>query len=309
MRSAPLLLLALLVACDDSDDRPSTTRVAPDVVITVDNAVDVARAVTRAAFDPANVGYLCVDFLRIPPPAPPTPPPAVLPALVVQTIFGPSGGEATYTWDDRDDSGGYTTGDTFTIGFLDYAAEGLVLNGTAVIDQVFMDGDPVDNETWIVNGRLSLFGVGVGIGTATYTLNVDLPFRYESRQIVRLLTLTLPSDFVYGPYELQQGSLVGRNEYPLLFRKAQVASGQLRDATLGGVVDFRIEGVMSGFTFFADPDQGTLDVAGAANTRIELQPAGDFVNVDIRVFGPDADGDEALLDTLQVPWSTLLPMP
>jgi hypothetical protein len=123
--------LALLAACSGGGSQAQVATATPNVTITAANAVAVAGAAYEAAYMPARLARLVLAFVEVDTPAAP---PGGSPAIVTQVVTGPDGGEATFTWNDVDRNGEYTTGDAFTIDFAGYAAAGLTLDGVATLE-------------------------------------------------------------------------------------------------------------------------------------------------------------------------------
>jgi hypothetical protein len=218
------------------------------------------------------------------------------------TIPGPEGGEAVFSWEDRDLGGFYNTGDVVSISLDSYGADGLVLDGGMVIDNIVSFGElPNPIGTWIANADLYLLSLSVQIGAQTTVLNLTLPFRLERRVIVQLFDCVLPENVTMGPIELQQGNRMSR--YDSDEEVSYIFDGEVFSETLDGVLHYETDGVLGGFPFFPDPILGVMRVDGAVPSVMEIE-FGFFV-LEIRV---DEDGDEEFETTIMSNMAELLPM-
>jgi hypothetical protein len=303
MRVAPLVLLVCFAAgCDSSDSPPPPPApLTPTVPIDAGNALDVAQAAVRAAFDIQRVAFIGATFLLTDPPEPPATP-ATSPLTLSTTIPGPEGGEAVFSWEDRDLGGFYNTGDVITLSLDAYGADGLVLDGGMVIDNIVSFGElPNPIGTWIANADLYLLSLSVQVGAATQVLNLTLPFRLERRVIVQLFDCVLPENITWGPIELQKGNRMSR--YDSEEEVSYIFDGDVFSTPLDGVLHFETDGVLGGFPFFPDPILGVMRVDGLAPSVMEVE-FGFFV-LEIRV---DEDGDDEFETSIMSSMMELLPM-
>ncbi|MCU0867231.1 MAG: hypothetical protein MUC36_25905 [Planctomycetes bacterium] len=296
-------LLVALAACSGGGGNAAAVQPSPSVVITADNAREVASSAWRGAFDLIAIGRLCGAFLQIAPPSPPTPAaaPGSAPAIITQTISGPDGGNAIFTWDDRDRDATYTSGDQFTIGFADYAASGLLLTGACVFDDVRIQGNVLTGLGWILQARMDLIGLVVTRGASVTPWNGSFPFGREKRTTVDLLSVAVERGVAIGQRVLAAGSVMARNDYVLDFRMGLSATGRLDDAALGGVLEFASKGVLTGLSALPDPSTGAFEVRGAAGSMLVVVPV-DFFNAELQV---DADGDGEFETVIPVEWAEL----
>lgn len=303
MRPSIVCIGAVLAACDSGGNGGSSTTVelAATVKITVDNALDVAQAAVRAAFDIQRVAYVGAGFLLMPPPEPPEPPTGnTQPATLTVPVNGPLGGTASFSWTDADGDEKYSTGDGFTITFDEYGDDGVILSGSIVLRDAMLDGLVPSEGTWIVLADLELLGLAVTVGAETWTLNTRLPIRLENRQIVQLFELTLPRDVEFGPYVLKGGNRMDR--YESSETVTTIFDGAVFVEALDGLLRFETSNLLTGFPFFPDPTDGLLTVYGSEGSLLEIQPL--FFQLEIRV---DENGDEQFEATLTSSWQDLLP--
>lgn len=297
------VLSVAVAACSGGGSAAPAVQPGASVVITADNAREVASSAWRAAFDLVAIARLCGAFLQIAPPSPPASAttPGSAPAIITQTISGPDGGNAIFTWDDRDRDATYTSGDQFTIGFADYAASGLLLTGACVFDDVQIQGDVLTGLGWLLQARMDLMGLVVTRGDSVTPWNGSFPFRREKRTTVDLLSVAVERGVAIGQRVLAAGSAMARNDYVLDFRMGLSATGRVDDASLGGVLEFASKGVLTGLSALPDPSTGAFEVKGAAGSTLTLVPV-DFFNAELHV---DADGDGEPDSVIPVEWAEL----
>jgi len=284
-----------------------------DLAITVDNAIDVARAGVRGCLDLLRISYIGARFLQTTFPEPTTgqgEPTVPTPQGPIRSIdvFGPDNGVATFTWNDVDGNDTYTSNDDFTVNFDAYGDQGMTFNGIMTIDNMVLQGILPGDGTYIVDADLNLLGLTVTIGAIDQTFDTTLPFHLENRIIVELFDLVLLEEETIGEFEVQRGSQLSRYTTDETLR--YVATGGVHSASLEGIVLFSTPTGLRGSPFLTDPIEGTLVVHGAANSSLELEPfclfPGVCLSLDVRV---DADGDAMFEDTQSTSWSALLPQP
>lgn len=308
-RPSALSAVLLLSAC--SSDSPPPPPIEPEVQITADNALEVASAVYRGAFDIVRTARIAGSFFDIAPPAPPDPPAPPEPpeshgatgasAILTQAVPGPEGGTAIYSWDDADGDGEYSSDDRFTISFAEYGADGLQLTGTVLFDRVVIQGNVTTSLTWIMTARMSLLSLALTRGADTVVMNGPFAFGRERRATVSLLTLAIDREFPYGASTLGAGATMGRNDYSIDFRMGLLADGVLDVPDLGGKLLYATQGPLMGIQVLPDPSDGLFEVRGAGGSQLWLVPV-DFFNVEVQV---DEDGDGIVDVTLPVEWSEL----
>lgn len=294
--------LVLLAACHHGNGNPSANAsLKPDVAITASNAVEVAGAVYRSAFDLVRVARIATTFVQVAPPAT-TGTPTSAPTTYTQTLSGPEGGTATHVWHDADGNRTYSNGDTLAVNCDDYADQGMTLRGTIECDGLQVNGDPVTGLGWILGGRLHLVALTVTTAAGSVTLNTSLPFGRENRATVHLLSLALDGDVAIGARRLQFGSTLARNEYQINYDSGLQAEGAVFDAQLGGWLTFHTKTLLTGIQFLPDPSGGALEIRGASGSKLTLVPAGDYFNADLKV---DSNGDGRVDATIAIDYASL----
>jgi hypothetical protein len=291
-----LVLLVLPLGCSGGS-RSSVAAVEPTplAAITIDNAVDVARAAARSSFDLQRVVHVVLGVVF----GDAATPPAT--AATSWTVAGPFGGEAIVSLQDRDASGGYSSGDGLSIAFVEYGEQDFSLAGTVVAPQLAVRGDPLAGITWSVATALELRGLRVTTPFASDVLDAVLRVLRERREILEVLEVEAVTAVARGPRILAAGAVQTRYDYVATLAKGQSARGAVDDAALGGRLEFATKGVMTGILFLPDPGAGVLQVAGAGGSALEIEPV-DFFNLDVRV---DADGDGVFEHTLSLAWQDL----
>lgn len=295
-----LAAVSALCACSSKSSPPAASMpgLHADAAITVANAPQVASAVVDATLDVARVARLCARFLTEKPPEPP--PAGTLATVIDLTFTGPGGGQALHNWQDVDGDGKPSTGDVFTDTFVGYV-DRYTLSGTVVFDELQVVGDPFDGLTWRIESRLHFVNLVVTANGATTTWNGSVLCTRELRQITRLLTLQLDSDFKFGALTLAEGARLERNEYVLDFTAGFFVQGFVKAPELGGTFEVRTAVPLIGNQVLPDPYQGTLEVLGAADSVLDLVPL-DFFNVELHV---DENGDGTDESVLGLEWGDL----
>lgn len=325
MRTILITILILLATSCSGSGSSGSAAVAPpafvsaDVVITPDNALAAAQAGIRGCFDLIRLSYIGAHFLQTSIMAPagsipgePVEPP-ILGGRRSLNVDGPQGGSATFSWDDLDAEGTYTSGDLFTISFDNYGDEGMVLQGVMTIDNVDLQGLLPGDGTYLLDADLNFIGLIVRHGASEQVFTTTLPFHMENRLIVEIFDLFLFEAEVVDAHEVQANTRLIRYETDEKIRFQ--FEGAVHSIELEGTVRFATPTFMVGSTFQVDPSlltldptEGTLIVSGANRSSIEIEPTclipGLFCSLDIRV---DEDGDEEYEQTLSSSWAGLLP--
>jgi hypothetical protein len=291
--------LALLAACSGGGSQAQVATATPNVTITAANAVAVAGAAYEAAYMPARLARLVLAFVEVDTPAAP---PGGSPAIVTQVVTGPDGGEATFTWNDVDRNGEYTTGDAFTIDFAGYAAAGLTLDGVATLEDVRFDGRPLTSLTWRCDATLRLLDLQYEAGASpAATASGSFAVQREERTIVQVLAAKALGEAAIGPRRVGANSTSGRNEYNIDFEQGFYGDGDFLDPVTGGTFVYETVLTMTGVQFLFDPAFGELRVLGAGGTSVSIVPI-DLFNVELKV---DGDGDGEAETTLAKEWADL----
>lgn len=294
-----LLPLMLLAACGSSSgDRSQVAAATPDVAITAANAAAVAGAAYETAYMPARLARIVLGVVEV---APPEPPAGVHPALVTQTLAGPDGGEAVVTWSDADRDGRCTSGDAYTMTFDAYAAFGLTIDGTATLEQLVVDGNPLTSLTWTCDATMTLLDVVYDDGGGARTASGAFDVHREERATVQVLSLVAADAATIGLRTLGAGSGSGRNEYTLDFQQGFYGDGDFVDPVAGGTFGYETLRPMTGLEFLFDPGFGELRVLGAGGTSVAIVPV-DFFNVELLV---DENGDGEVDTTIATEWAAL----
>ena len=281
----------------------------PEITINADNALTVAQAGVRGSLDLMRLGYIGAHFLQTPMPEPAGAEPSQpsgLATLQSTTVDGPEGGIATFTWDDIDEDGAYTSGDVFTVSFDEYGDEGMLLNGVMTIDNVDLQGLLPGDGTYLLAADLNFVGLSVTLGSTELTISTTLPFHVENRILIEIFELTLPENKLIGSFEVLRDTRLLRYETSETLRFQ--FDGAVRSSDLGGTVRFSTPTFLVGSPFLSDPTAGTLVMSGFKGTSVEIEPncivPGVCFSLDVRV---DEDGDGEYDVSLSSSWAGLLP--
>lgn len=183
-----LLPLSLLLLAGCGGGRGSSLAAveqAPLVAITADNAMEVARSAVRAAFDLQRVLHLVLAALvgetAAPPPA----------GAGSWSVAGPSDGEVIVSWQDRDASGNYSSGDAITLTFVAYADQEIELAGAVVAPTIEVRGNPFGGSTWSLAATMELRGLRVTTAAGSEVVDAAVRVVRERREIVESIELVL----------------------------------------------------------------------------------------------------------------------
>lgn len=291
------LLAAVLAGSCSSKGQPPAAAVQPSVRITADNALAVAAAAYRTAFDPVHAARAVTALLELTPDAqPPT-----VGGVHVSHIDGPQGGTATWTWYDRDGDEHYSDGDAFMAELVDFARDGRTFSGVAFLDDLAVEGNVTTGLAWIASTPLRFRNMRVAVGSATDDVNGSFECTREKRATVTLTSLRLVADASIGLAKLRLGSDVSRNDYLLDYSMGWFGDGTFVDPVLGGTLAFHAEIPMTGIQLMPDPSAGEFSVTGSDGSSLTIAPI-DFFTLEIRV---DTDGDGEPDATIPAEWSQL----
>ncbi|MEO6594372.1 MAG: hypothetical protein ABIP94_06435 [Planctomycetota bacterium] len=313
----PLLLMACsMIACSSKHSSPEVAPI-PSVEITAANALDVSRAALHAAFGLASVAASGATVLNAIPPMTTsaaslttlveyrlvelTTTRFTLPVLLTENLPGQGSGHVLRTIDDRDGNQRVSTGDEVAITFVGYAENAMTLDGTMVLDQITVQGDPLEGFTWIIACRLSFVNLQVALGDITEVVNGSLRCRIEKRATVAILELQIEAGLAVGGTTLMPGNTLTYNRYSLDYSVAKFARGAVLDQAVGGLVLFETKEPFTGPLGYPFSGAGVMKVRGAGGSRIVITVL-DLSNVEIAV---DADGDGEVDETRVLEWSEL----
>jgi hypothetical protein len=296
IRRTLLSLSATLAACGGGND-PAPPPATPLAAITADNALEVAKLAYGSAFDLIRVARIAGSFFEQP-----LPEPGQVSGPITRTIPGPNGGEALWTFTDRDGDSRYSSGDEWTISFAAYGDVGIVLDGALAFDQVAIQGDLSGITNWLFRARLRLLNLQVTKNNIVYPLQGDLVFGREERLTVDLLTLELPGTLMAGSDALAAGNAMGRNDYfNATIGMGLAAVGDVISPALGGRFAFSTPAILTGIQALPDPSGGRFTIRGGGGSALTLVPL-DFSNCELEL---DADGDGAIDTTIATEWTVL----
>lgn len=222
-------------------------------------------------------------------------------AIIVDRYSCPNGGEVIETWNDADDSGEFSPGDTLEMQFLGCVDEDMVtIDGRIFIDQFAVSGNlggnfnvsirmTFDNltvtdgtETGMVAGSLSA-SLGKSGDVITFRLSVSLSLANSDASYLGGTTLELSENQVTGDYTMS-------------------ANGGVSSTVLGGSLVYATTLPFAGNAAAGPfPSSGVMVVRGANDSSLTITAIdGTTVRIDI-----DEDGDGQTDATLTITWAQL----
>lgn len=227
--------------------------------------------------------------------------PALVSPMTVYTdsIFC-SSGSGSMSWDDADDNGFDSSGDTYVLSFTNCLDLGETLNGQVTIGNFQVTGDPTST-----NFSLSAaISINLTIVDSLGTMSINGAFTVTMAQSGNALTMSISSSsltmtdngetLTIGNFTVTFTEDLGTGAYTIAF------DGPVTSTDLGGtvVVDTTLPFAGGGS---ANPTSGSMTISGANNTRVVVTVVG--VNaVQLQI---DANGDGTLESTQMTTWSAL----
>ncbi len=290
-------VLCLSLASCSSSSRQPVAAVTPDVPLTALNAEDAIRAGYRAPSNLLRVARTALGFLLQTPPG--VTPPGT--GAVFAEVAGPEGGTATVQWTDLDGNEQWSTGDEVAIGFNAYGEGGAIYDGSVQFDGLRIVGDPAATQgrAWLLSARLEFVTTRISINGVVTPLDGSVVMSFDTRAILRVLTLDFDRPFQIGTRTILAGTSLVRTESLSGPVMVLLFDGAIEDPVLGGVLALRTEAALTGVTVLPDPSTGEFVIAGAGGSQLIVNPV-DLFNVEVHV---DENGDEEIEEVLALEWS------
>lgn len=242
---------------------------------------------------------------------------AVHPAAVYSNKLDCVSGSGTVSWNDADESGTPSVGDTWreTYSSCQRSADGPILNGTLTLTVNSVAGDPsTRGADWSFNVDADYASLRISEGSesmtfdggytiaATYALTTNT----ETHNVTgRTLTRTWTDSKETGIDQLTNFSLAFSLNLGMSTYSAD-ADYTLASSKLGGVIvvdtNPAFGGGMDSSEMMTNPTSGTMVITGANSAKIKIEAQPDGVNAMVSL---DADGDGTYETSQLVPWTTL----
>ncbi len=224
---------------------------------------------------------------------------------------GGSSGTLSESFNDADNSGSLTTGDSVTANFSNcyLAADGTTFNGGFSLTNLTINGTPsVAGTAWNATATFKFSNMTVDMPAGNYSVNGTFTYTGKTQHgvvvSVSMSGSSLTVQKTGGPkLTLAKFKLDGTVDNNAL-TYSEYGSGQVTDSALSGYVDFSIPSKkpFSG-SLEQYPSTGTMTVTGANNSSVVVT-AIDSTTVQLQV---DANGNGTVDYTLTEPWSKLSP--
>ncbi len=226
----------------------------------------------------------------------------------------PSGGTAgslSVSYNDADNSGTLTTGDTQSATFSNCYSllDGTTINGGFSLAALTISGTPsLPLTPWRVSATFTVTNLQFIDSSGNYTVNGAFSYSGNTTDGVLITASFTGSSLTVrkasGPQlTLTNFNLVGTGDNNTT-AYSEYGSGRIADPDLGGYVNFKTPSSAS-FKGVADfyPNSGSMTVTGANNSSVKLT-AIDSTNVRLQV---DTNGDGVVDYTVIKPWSSVQP--
>lgn len=227
-------------------------------------------------------------------------PALVSPMTVYANPIFCSSGQGSVSWDDADENGVDSSGDTYVLSFTNCVDLGETLNGQVTIGNFQVTGDPTST-----NFSLSAtISINLTIVDSLGTMSLNGAFTVTMAQSGNALTMSISSSsltmtdngetLTIGNFTVTFTEDLGTGAYTIAF------DGPVTSTDLGGtvVVDTTLPFAGGGSAY---PTSGSMTISGANNTRVVVTVVG-VNSVQLQI---DADGNGTLETTQMTTWSAL----
>ncbi|MFZ5466476.1 MAG: hypothetical protein ACOZAI_04370 [Pseudomonadota bacterium] len=244
---------------------------------------------------------------------------AVYPATVYSDNLDCVSGSGTVSWNDADESGTLSAGDTWreTYSSCQISADGTILNGTLTLTVNSVAGDPSTRAAdWSFNVDADYASLRISEGSESMTFDGGytiaatyvLATNTETQNVTgRTLTTTWTDSEGTGIARLTNFSLAFSLNLGMSTYSAD-ADYTLASSELGGVIAVvtnpAFGGAMDGSGNMGNPTSGTMVMIGANSAKARIEAQSDGVSAMVSL---DADGDGTYETGQSVPWTTLSP--
>lgn len=216
-----------------------------------------------------------------------------LAGVVVQKTVPCDVGTVNVSWNDADNSGNLSSGDTFTMTFNSCTINSLstTINGTLGLTQLVLTGTPGVTTAWSIAADFSFNNVSVQQGSTAGRLDGDMAFRLSTSDSITDSGSVSGSSLTVvqnGRTATLSGYRINYTEDTNTAAYTLSIDGNVYDSKLGGTVQVTTTQAFSGTDITAGtPDTGSLTITGANNTSVMLTAQGGG-NVQLQI---DSNGD------------------
>lgn len=225
--------------------------------------------------------------------------------VTTNTVSCTPSGTADVEWNDADNDGSFSGGDSLSVYFNNCVIEGATYNGTFNTTINSLTGDPSIVAPWSLGATLSFNQMSFVEGGESGSINGDFTFSINSSNGIQL-AVSVTVDSLTATYNGDQTTLSSLNiqytEQSAGGSFSLTMSGTLQSDALNGIVSF---GTIQAFTgtdiVNSWPTSGRLEITGADNASVLLIAlGGDYVELQV-----DEDGDAILEATVSTTWTEL----
>lgn len=220
-------------------------------------------------------------------------------AVYTEPLFC-SSGQGSMSWDDANNDGLDSPGDTYVLSFTNCVDQGETLNGQVTISNLQLTGDPASTN-YSLSATIS---INLTVVDSVDTVSLNGAFNITMAEAGNVLTMSISSSsltmtdngetLTVGNFTVTFTENFGTGAYTIAF------DGPVTSTDLGGtVVVDTTQPFAGGGT--ANPTSGSMTILGANNTRVVVTVVG-VNSVQLQV---DANGDGTLESTQTTTWSAL----
>ena len=214
------------------------------------------------------------------------------------------GGSFSATWDDADNDGEFSSGDSFTVTFSGCVEDGATLDGGMSLTGFTLTGDPSVVAPWSLGADVGFDNLSISEGGTSASIDGDVSLTADTPDGVaissRLSGSSLTLAIAGKSLTLSSFTFDYTEDLNTLAFSLSV-SGTLQSTALNGSVTLSTPTLFTGIDINTFPTAGTLQIDGASNSRVSLTATGgDSVQLDI-----DNEGDGIIDDTQFTTWTAL----
>lgn len=227
--------------------------------------------------------------------------------VTCDTPSGGSAGTISISWNDADNSGTLTAGDTLSATFTNCysAVDGTTVNGGLGLSGLVVTGNPTVGPPWDITATFAFTNLGITDVSGTQTLNGGFSYTGSTTDGITItgnlkganLSIAQSSMPTLTLKQFDLTSTVDNNTTAF----TETGSGQVFNSDWGGAyVEFQVTTPFEGLGS-ENPSSGSAKISGANNSSVTLT-AIDSTTVQLEV---DANGDGVVDATTTNTWDSL----
>lgn len=207
-------------------------------------------------------------------------------------------GTITSVFDDRDNNGEVSTGDSFSLTFNQCDDEGFIINGSIVLDQLVVTGDTEGN-SFTFQARIAFSNLSTTEDGVTETVNGTIRTSLSATISQLTVGLDILADLTDGETTLGTGTSL--QEVETETSSTETLQGNVSDVDFGGRVTYSTTVPFVTEDVDDYPSTGILVITGTSGSTLRLIALN---NVDARIE-LDENGDGTFESVEELPWTVL----